>query len=40
MQNVKTSMFNSDRSYIYNKAFYEAYFNPKDNTLTNVYLII
>ena len=27
MQNVKTSMFNSDRSYIYNKAFYEAYFN-------------
>ena len=31
MQNVKTSMFNSDRSYIYNKAFYEAYFNPKHN---------
>ena len=29
MQNVKTSMFNSDRSYIYNKAFYEAYFNPE-----------
>jgi NTP pyrophosphatase (non-canonical NTP hydrolase) len=27
MQNVKTSMFNSDRSYIYNKAFYEAYYN-------------
>jgi NTP pyrophosphatase (non-canonical NTP hydrolase) len=27
MQNVKTSMFNNDRSYIYNKAFYEAYFN-------------
>ena len=30
MQNVKTSMFNNDRSYIYNKAFYEAFFNPKD----------
>ena len=28
MQNVKTSMFNNDRSYIYNKAFYEAFFNP------------
>ena len=27
MQNVKTSMFNNERSYIYNKAFYEAYFN-------------
>ena len=27
MQNVKTSMFNNDRCYIYNKAFYEAYFN-------------
>ena len=31
MQNVKTSMFNPDRSYIYNKAFYEAYFNVKHN---------
>ena len=29
MSNVKTSMFNPDRSYIYNKAFYEAFFNPK-----------
>ena len=28
MANVKTSMFNNDRCYIYNKAFYEAYFNP------------
>ena len=27
MQNVKMSMFNPDRSYVYNKAFYEAYFN-------------
>lgn len=24
-------MFNEDRSYIYNKAFYEAFFNPKHN---------
>ena len=31
MQNAKTSMFNNDRSYIYNKAFYEAYFNPDHN---------
>ena len=29
MANVKTSMFNVDRCYIYNKAFYEAYFNPE-----------
>ena len=29
MANVKTSMFNNDRCYIYNKAFYEAYFNVK-----------
>ena len=29
MANVKTSMFNEGRSYIYNKAFYEAFFNPK-----------
>ena len=29
MQNAKISMFNSDRSYVYNKAFYEAYFNPE-----------
>ena len=29
MQNAKTSMFNDNRSYIYNKAFYEAFFNPK-----------
>ena len=32
MENVKTSMFNADRSYIYNKAFYEAFFNLKNNT--------
>ena len=29
MQNAKTSMFNNGRSYVYNKALYEAYFNPK-----------
>ena len=29
MENVKTSMFNNDRCYIYNKAFYEAYFNKE-----------
>ena len=27
MANVKTSMFNNKRCYIYNKAFYEAYYN-------------
>jgi len=31
MANVKTSMYNDNRSYIYNKAFYEAFFNPKHN---------
>tara|TARA_R110002012_G_scaffold75034_2_gene189890 strand:+ start:1440 stop:2216 length:777 start_codon:yes stop_codon:yes gene_type:complete len=31
MANVKTSMFNENRSYIYNKAFYEGFFNPKHN---------
>ena len=31
MANVKTSMFNENRSYIYNKAFYEAYYNPTHN---------
>ena len=31
MANVKTSMFNEGRSYIYNKAFYEAFFNPEHN---------
>jgi NTP pyrophosphatase (non-canonical NTP hydrolase) len=33
--NVKTSMFNEGRSYIYNKAFYEAFFNPKDNVVVS-----
>ena len=31
MANVRTSMYNKNRSYIYNKAFYEAFFNPKHN---------
>jgi len=31
LANAKTSMFNNNRSYIYNKAFYEAFFNPKHN---------
>ena len=31
MSNVKTSMYNNNRSYIYNKAFYEAFFNPIHN---------
>lgn len=34
--NVKTSMFNEGRSYIYNKAFYEAFFNPKDSVVVNM----
>ena len=29
--NAKTSMYNDNRSYIYNKAFYEAFFNPTHN---------
>jgi len=29
MANVKTSMYNDNRSYVYNKAFYEAFFNSK-----------
>jgi NTP pyrophosphatase (non-canonical NTP hydrolase) len=31
MQNARTSMYNDNRSYIYNKAFYEAFFNPEHN---------
>ena len=31
MANVKTSMFNDERCYIYNKAFYEAFVNPTHN---------
>ncbi len=37
MNNVKTSMFNNDRCYIYNKAFYEAYFNPTHNPKIQVH---
>ena len=38
MANIKESMYNKNRSYIYNKAFYEAYFNKDHNpdlVLTN-----
>ena len=29
MKNVRESMYDNNRCYIYNKAFYEAFFNPK-----------
>ena len=29
VQNAQTSMYNDNRCYIYNKAFYEAHFNPQ-----------
>jgi NTP pyrophosphatase (non-canonical NTP hydrolase) len=31
VKNAKPSMYNENRSYVYNKAFYEAFFNPKHN---------
>ena len=31
MANVKTSMFDNERSYIYNKAFYEAFYNLNES---------
>ena len=31
MANVRESMYDSNRSYVYNKAFYEAFYNPKHN---------
>ncbi len=36
MANVKSSMYNDGRSYIYNKAFYEAFFNPTHTPDTTV----
>jgi len=33
MANAKTSMFDTERSYVYNKAFYEAYFNLEHNPI-------
>ena len=36
MDNAMTSMFNNNRSYIYNKAFYEAFFNLKNNPKAKV----
>ena len=35
LSNVKTSMYNFQRCFIYNKAFYEAFFNPKHNPDTS-----
>ena len=40
MQNAKTSMYNDNRSYIYNKAFYEAFYNPKDNPDVDMLLMM
>ena len=45
MANARTSMFNDNRTYIYNKAFYEAFFNkdhnpPKQVSLTNYFPLI
>ena len=31
MTNIKESMYNKNRSYVYNKAFYEAFNNPQHN---------
>ena len=36
LANVKTSMYNNERCYIYNKAFYEAYFNPAHTPLDDL----
>ena len=38
MANARTSMFNDNRSYIYNKAFYEAFFNQDHNPSKQVNL--
>jgi NTP pyrophosphatase (non-canonical NTP hydrolase) len=45
VNNAKTSMYNDKRTYIYNKAFYEAFFNPDHNpevqtNLTNYFPLI
>ena len=45
LANARTSMFNDNRSYIYNKAFYEAFFNqdhnpPEQINLTNYFPLI
>ncbi len=36
VKNAKTSMFNDHRSYIYNKAFYEAFYNLEQKTKTEL----
>jgi NTP pyrophosphatase (non-canonical NTP hydrolase) len=38
LANARTSMFNENRSYIYNKAFYEAFFNQDHNPSKQVNL--
>jgi len=37
MKNAKTSMFNKNRSYIYNKSFYEAFLNEAKHEATLFY---
>ena len=37
--NCKKSMYNEKRSYIYNKAYYEAFLNPENNLTPSVELI-
>jgi len=37
--NCKKSMYNEKRSYIYNKAYYEAFLNPENNLMPPVELI-
>ncbi len=37
--NCKKSMYNEKRSYIYNKAYYEAFLNPENNLIPPVELI-
>ena len=40
MQNCKTSMYNDKRSYIYNKAFYEAFYNTDHNPDVDMLLMM
>ena len=37
MANVKESMYNSNRCYVYNKAFYESFFNPEHTVKSGTY---
>jgi NTP pyrophosphatase (non-canonical NTP hydrolase) len=40
MANVRESMYDDTRSYVYNKAFYEAFYNPKDNPDVDMLLMM